>query len=119
MLNIIRIQKKGDQDDEYILFQAASDLNLKNYAVVDRTYNKDKKVSDIHRHYYRFESFVLKKGQYVALRTKKGTDKDGTTTSGAYCRYVHWNFDKPILNDTEVESIEVLEVKTIETKKIG
>ncbi|MYY44357.1 MULTISPECIES: hypothetical protein [Weeksellaceae] len=118
MLNIKRVQKKGDENDEYILLQAASDLNLKNYAVVDRTYSKDK-VSNIHRHYYRFESFVLKKGQYVALFSKKGSDKDGTTSSDAYCRYVYWNFDKPILNDSQVESIEVLEVKTIETKKVG
>ena len=118
MLKINNIQKKGDQDDEYIVFKAESDLNLKDYAVVDRTYTKSGKVSNIHRHYFRFPDFALKKGQYVALFTKKGTDRDGTVGSGAFCRFVYWNFDKPILNDSEVESIQLLKVSTIETKKL-
>lgn len=118
MLKIIKVQKEGTENDEYILLQAEAELNLKDYAVVDRTYGKDGKVSNIHRHFFRFTSHILKKGDHVALFTKKGIDTEGKLKDKSYCRFVYWNFDKPVLNDSQIESIEVLKVSTVNTKKV-
>lgn len=116
-LKITNIQKQGTENSEYILLKAESDLNLSDFAVVDRTY-KDGKVSNIHKHYFRFPSYSLKSGQYVALFTGKGTDKDGTTSEKHFCKYVYWGFEKPILNDVEIESIQVLKIQVVDSRNV-
>ena len=71
-LIIENLNKDGDASKEYLLLKATTDFDMSSYAVVDRTY-KGGRVSNIHKHFYRFPSKKVKEGEYVSLPTQKGT----------------------------------------------
>jgi hypothetical protein len=98
------------------MFIAEEDLLLSNYAVIDTTYNNGQ-VSNLNRNFYRFPTKIVKKGEYVILYTQKGKDFLGKTNMGLICHYFYWGLAKEILNNNEVESIQVLKVQTVSTKK--
>lgn len=77
-LKIINLIKNGGKDNEHILLQATENVNISSYEVVDRTFNKNGNISNIHRHFYRFPSKDIKKGEYGSLRTGKGINNIGT-----------------------------------------
>lgn len=116
-LQIVYIKKKNTEGEERILLLAGADLNLNDYAIIDSTYENGAK-SNLLRHFYRFPDFTLKKGQYVLLCTGEGEDGTGKYNGVHFCRRVFWGLKKPILNDNQIESIEVLKVETISIKKV-
>ncbi len=118
-LEIVRIEKNGDASQEYVVLKAIKAVNLSDYALVDRTFDEAGNVSNIYRHFYRFPSQRVEEGEYVLLRTNKGTYKYGTTKEGNHVHSFHWGSDAPIWNDANVESAELLMVKTLSKKGAG
>lgn len=114
-LKISTLQKDGDASNEYILLEATEDVNIGNYAIVDRTFNKNGKVSNVHKHFFRFPSRTVKKGEYVSLRTGKGTPVVGETNRGDKVYRYFWGSDAPFWNDNEIEKAELLKVSTVAT----
>lgn len=114
-LEITRLQKDGDATQEYILLKAMADVNIGDYAIVDRTFNKDGKLSNIHRHLFWFTSKLIKKGEYVSLRTGKGTPTEGKLTSGEKVHRYYWGSDAPFWNDGKVEKAVLIKITTIDT----
>lgn len=76
-LKIINLIKDGGRDNEYILLEATQNVNIGSYAIVDRTFNKNGNLSNVHKHFYRFSSKDVKKGEFVSLRTGKGENTIG------------------------------------------
>ena len=112
-LKISNLEKDGDASKEYILLQATDDVNISAYAIVDKTFNKDGKVSNVHKHFYRFPSQTVKKGEYVSLRTGKGkNEKVNVDKLGTVHRF-YWGSDAPFWNDRETEQAELLKVATV------
>ncbi len=118
-LEIVNINNKGNASEEYILLKATKTINLINYAVVDRTFDKEGNVSNIFRHFYRFPSQQVKEGEYVSLWTKKGVYQLGKTADGSPVHRFYWGSDAAIWNDANVESAEVLRVETVDKKATG
>ena len=117
-LQINKIEKKGDASQEYLLMMATEDLNLENYAVVDRTFDKNGDVSNLFRHTFRFPEKQVRKGDYVSLRTGSGTDETITLNDKPLHRF-HWGSATPVWNDDSAESVEVWKVATIDRKITG
>lgn len=118
-LEIVTIQNNGDASEEYVLLKATKAVNLNSFAVVDRTFDEDGNISNIHRHFYRFPSQLVKEGEYVSLRTSKGTYKyDKLKDDGPVHRF-YWGSEAPIWNDSNIESAEVLKVETVNKKSTG
>lgn len=115
MLKISKLNKDGEAKQEYILLKATKNVNIGEYAIVDRTYNKDGKVSNVHKHFFRFPSREVKEGEYVVLRTGKGNAFVGSTTSGDVAYNYYWGSDAPFWNDGNIEKAELLKVTTIDT----
>lgn len=115
-LNIVSIYNNGDAKQEYVVLQALEDVNIHNYAVVDRTFNKSGSLSNIHRHFYRFPSATIKKGNYVAICTGEGTSNSNGNYKNLPCAIYYWGSKAPFWNDTNVEQAELLQVATIQTK---
>jgi hypothetical protein len=115
-LKITLIQKDGDAKKEYLFLQATADVNLHDYVIVDRTYSKDGKVSDIHKHFYRFPVHQVKKGEYVSLRTGKGSHLMTKTEQGVPIHRFYWGSDAPFWNDSKIEKAEILKVATVDSK---
>jgi hypothetical protein len=118
-LQIVLIQNNGDASEEYVLLKATRAINLNNYAIVDRTFDEEGNVSNIHRHFYRFPLQEVREGEYISLRTSKGNYKYGTLKDGSPVHRFYWGSDAPIWNDSNAESAEVLELKTVNRKTTG
>jgi hypothetical protein len=118
-LKINTLKKHGDASEEYLILEATDNINLSDYAVVDRTYDAEGKVSNIFRHFYRFPSIQVKKGEFVSLRTSKGKDGPGTLNDNTPVHRFYWGSAAPIWNDGNVESAEVLKVATVAKQASG
>jgi hypothetical protein len=100
-IKIHSIVNKGDLANELIWLQVLEDVNdISYYLVCDSTYTQDNKLSNEHRHAYWFPPHAVKKGDWIALRTKDGTygkesNNQGTTTHNYYWRLGRtiWNKD--------------------------
>lgn len=116
-LRINNLIKDGDADKEYILLIATADVNINNFAIVDKTFNPNGTVSNVHKHYYRFPSKDVKKGEYVSLRTGVGKDNEGTIDKVKVHRFF-WGSKAAFWNDKNTEKAELLKVSTVETKTV-
>lgn len=114
-LKITNLQKDGDAEREYILLEATSDVNIGDYAIVDRTFNKEGKLSNIHMHFFWFPKKLIKKGEYVSLRTGKGEPKEGKLTSGEKVHRFYWGSDAPFWNDGKVEKAILIRVALVDS----
>lgn len=117
-LKIVSIHNHGDAKEEFIQLRATADIDLGGYAVVDRTF-KGEDISNIHRHYFRFPTKMIKSGDYVVLRTSPGKPavdkmKDGETPLYRF----FWGSKTPIWNDENTEQAELLKVATVEYKDV-
>lgn len=116
-LKIINLVKEGGKDKEYILLKATENVNIGNYAIVDRTFSKDGNLSNIHKHFYRFPSKEIKKSEFVSLRTGKGKNTVGEIDNIPVHRFF-WGSNAALWNDSEVEKAELLKITTIATKLV-
>lgn len=115
-LTITNLQKDGDAKKEYILLKATENVNIGGYAIIDKTFNKDGNVSNVHKHFYRFPSKTVRKGEYVSLRTGKGTNTVDTLEDGSTVHRFFWGSDAAFWNDNDVEQAELLKVETVAKK---
>jgi hypothetical protein len=116
-LKIINLIKDGGKDNEYILLVATQNVNISSYAVVDRTFDKNGNLSNVYKHFYRFPSKDVKKGEYVSLRTGKGKNIISDIGGKPVHRFF-WGSDAALWNDSEVEKAELLKVETIAFKLV-
>lgn len=93
------IGRKGT-DDEFILFYANEDCNLRNYLLHDDTFDADGELSNKLRHMYRFPKLILaKKGEYVAVYVKKKGSYKVSPYEGSRCHIFYWGLDVSVFNE--------------------
>lgn len=116
-LKIEKLVKDGDHTKEYILLKATENVNIGYYAIVDRTFNKNGNLSNIHKHFYRFPPKEIKKGEFVSLRTGKGKNTVDEINNIPVHRFF-WGSNAALWNDSEVEKAELLKIETIASKLV-
>ncbi|HTH55710.1 MAG TPA: lamin tail domain-containing protein [Cyclobacteriaceae bacterium] len=98
-IEIVRIDRDS-VGNEYILLLVNEDVNLKGYAIVDKTFDSEGVESDIFRHIYFFRSLLVQKGDYVALWTKKGTYFKNKTTDNSPLHNLYWGSNENVWNNS-------------------
>lgn len=114
-LEIIEVKNHGKAAEEYILFKATQNINLKNFMICDTTYTSEKTISNKFRHTYWFLSKEIKSGEYVVLYTKNGSYERTTNNGNIFHKY-YWNSSAPIWNDAGDAAI-VFEIATYNVKR--
>jgi hypothetical protein len=102
MLKFLNVANASEPENEVLNFVVAEKCNLAEYGIVDKTFDKTGKESNVHRHIYRFPSVVVEKGERVRLRNGVGTDRKGlfTTPEGQVTGYeFFWNMESCVWND--------------------
>lgn len=119
-VKIDHIKNKGNADEEYILLQALEDVNIGNYAIIDRTFDSEGNPTDVFRHFFRFPSQKVNKGEYISLWTKKAKVKYlfTTTQAGNPVHRFFWGSNAAVWNDGETDAAELLYVSTVDSQKI-
>ena len=116
-LKISTLNKDGDQNEEYIVLVATADVDINNYAIVDRTFTTTG-LSNVHRHFFRFPSKNIKKDEYVILKTGKGEADKYENKNNQIIHRFYWGSDAPFWNDSQTEKAELLKIQTIDTKLV-
>lgn len=112
-LIIIKVKSAGDHTTEAVWLKVLEDCSLADYMIADTTYD-ERGVSNLHRHTYWFPKRAAKKGDYVVLYTKKGTNGSGQTNDGKPLHRFYWNLEEAVWND-EGDGATLVQIATART----
>lgn len=115
-MEIVNIHEKGKQDVEYVEIKVLEACDLKYYMVTDTTYSSDTSISNKLRHMYWFSTKQVAKGDYIFLRTGKGTNSSHANKAGTTTHTFYWGLDKAVWNNTGDGAI-LFEIGTWKAKK--
>lgn len=82
---LLSVVNSNKPEGEYVRLYAYADVNLRDYAVIDRTFGPSETVTNEFRHIFPFPSKEIKAGEYVRLHTGFGSN------GGNYWRQVQDN----------------------------
>lgn len=98
-LSIIKIAGHGKVDDEYVYIKVVRDCNLNRYALSDTSYTGEHTISNKVRHFYWFSKKFVKAGEYVSLRTGKGSNTIVSNNAGHRIHRIYWGLGTSIWNN--------------------
>lgn len=97
-LRILYVKESGNLQQERVVLKVLSNTDIGNYVVCDTTYHDDDSVSNKLRHIFWFPDKVVNKGDYIALYTKPGADREFENKSKTITHSFHWGIEKSIWN---------------------
>lgn len=99
-LNLIEVENGKKPEEEFVILQATAKMNLKGYAIVDRTFSPKGKISNEFRHIFIFPDLVVEKDDFITLCTGTG-NYDGKTDleNGYFAHVLYWNSKECVWND--------------------
>ncbi|MBB2143974.1 hypothetical protein GM921_00625 [Pedobacter sp. LMG 31464] len=122
-LKITNVENGNTPKTEKVRITATKDVNTKGYALVDKTFDQNGKLSNEFRHIYIFPALDIKKGEEIILCTAEGTDeKRKYGNSDSLYQALYWGSDHCIWNAdgdqaTLIEYAVVNSFKVIPKKK--
>jgi hypothetical protein len=103
-LEVLSVVNSNKSESEYVRLRASADLNLRNYAVIDRTFGPSETVTNEFRHIFPFPSREIKAGEYVRLHTGFGRDggkyEREVLTNKAVIHHFYWKSKTCIWNNS-------------------
>jgi hypothetical protein len=121
-LDIRKIENGTKPEDESVMLFANEDVQLSEYALLDKTFGKSATVSNLHRHLINLPSFVLKKGEFVSIYTGSGKTQaySGKFDDGTPWRltYLFWGIKECIWNDHSKEQATLIHFTVVDGKNV-
>lgn len=115
-LKITNVTNSNKPEEEYVRLTVEGDCNLHNYMIIDNTFRMGE-LSNIHRHFYRFPSQLVKKGDVIRLYTGEGSNIIKESTNGNKIYHYYMNSENCIWNDSGDE-ISLYYIRYQQSKKI-
>jgi hypothetical protein len=85
---------------EYVWLTATESLNLRGYAIVDRTFNSGGQLSNEFRHIFVFPEKLIDKNDWVRLFTSAGQySKERISNGSGYIHNFYWGSTHPVWNN--------------------
>ncbi len=103
---------------EFVWLKVIAKTNIKGYAIVDRTFDSNEKISNEFRHIFIFPDLEVEKGEWVKLCTGNGTYGKVKSTSGAYIHKLFWNSSECVWNDNGGDTATLIKYSTIKSVKV-
>lgn len=114
-LIIVKIENGSKPDSETIWLKATDNINTKGYAIVDRTFDSDGKISNEFRHIYVLPSIDLKKNEIVIIFVGCGQYKKIKFTDvDKYYHACYWGSKHCILNNNGGDTISLIKYSVID-----
>lgn len=104
---------------EQVWLKTQAEFNTKGFALVDRTFDQNGKVSNEFRHIYVFPEVKLQKDQVVIVFTGTGTNglkKFGNVDEEYYALY--WGADHCVWNNKGGDSATLISYAVVNTVKV-
>ncbi|SMP22011.1 hypothetical protein [Flavobacterium hercynium] len=113
-LKLDSVKNGKTPDKEVVWIEVTSNTNLKGYALVDKTFDSEEKVSNEFRHVFFFPDVIVEKGDWVAVTTGVGKNKT-SSVGGLKFHWIYWQSDKCVWNDAGGDNAWLIKY-TIENK---
>lgn len=98
-IKIHSIEGKGELEKECVWLDVLEDVpDLAFYMLCDTTYSDDKHISNELRHMYWFASKAVKKGDWIKVLTKAGTNTTSSNDRKTTTHILHWKLGKTVWN---------------------
>lgn len=99
-------------NSEYVLLQAVGATDLSGYAIIDRTFNNDKELSNEFRHIFVFPKLQIAGGEWVCLYTGKGTYYRQVLGDFVFHNF-YWGSGTCVWNNDGGDIASLLEIKLV------
>ncbi|SEO68296.1 hypothetical protein SAMN05444671_4159 [Flavobacterium sp. CF108] len=97
-LKIHRVKNSNDPQKEFVILKATGKVNLKDYAIVDKTFDSGGKISNEFRHFYNLPNLEINLGEWAFICT--GTGKNRVINQDSkIIHLLHWNAKECVWND--------------------
>lgn len=106
--------------EEFVWLNTNEAVNLKGYALVDRTFAPDGKISNEFRHIFVFPSLAIGKDDWVRLYTGTGKySKVGVNNKpGSYIHNLYWESDKCVWNNNGGDVATLIKYSVIDSEDV-
>lgn len=98
-LKVISVVNAKSPAEELVWLKASEKVSLKGYAIVDRTFASDGKVSNEYRHIFIFPNLIVDKNHWIRLHTNDGKYNITKGSKDETIHNLYWQSDKCIWND--------------------
>lgn len=98
-IRLYDVQNGNTADEECVRLLVLADMNLKGYALVDRTFDVADQVSNEFRHIFVFPSLDVEIGDEVFVYTGKGTPKTVPLKSSKNRYKLYWGAETCVWNN--------------------
>lgn len=117
-LKINSIEGKGNLQEECVWLDVLENIDsLAYYMVTDTTYTGDNSISNELRHMYWFAPKSVKKGDWIKLMTKAGTNSTANNNRKSTTHVLYWGLGRTIWNKAGDAAI-LFTIETWKTTKV-
>jgi hypothetical protein len=117
-LKIHSVVNASNPDEEFVRLSTSEKTNLKGYALVDRTFDADGKVSNEFRHIYVFPDMEVNPKEWVRLYTGKGKNSDGKNDNGHVVHFLYWGAKECVWNDEGGDTATLIKYTVADSKEV-
>lgn len=116
-LSILNVRHKGILSEERIRLKVIEDIpNLEFYLLCDTTFNGEVR-SNERRHLFWFPKKAVKKGDFIQVFTKVGTDSDFRNTAKSTTHRFYWNMGNTVWNKSGDQAF-VFKIESFKTQSV-
>jgi len=98
-LTIYSVVNASTPDNEMVRLMAKEDIDLKGFAIVDKTFDLKGDVSNQFRHIFTFPDIKIKKADFIRLYSGKGKYEAKKNKNNVTVHYFYWGSKECIWND--------------------
>ena len=104
--------------EEFVRLHTTTKMNLKGYALVDRTFDTDGKVSNEFRHIYIFPDLDINPKEWVRLYTGPGKNRSGENDAKEKVHFLYWNAKECVWNDQGGDTATLINYTAVDSKVV-
>jgi hypothetical protein len=106
-------------ENEYVWLQVTEELNIKGYALIDRTFDSDNILSNEFRHIFVFPSLKIGKNDWVRLYTCNGTySRQKVDGKENFIHNFYWGSTHCIWNNNGQDIATLLKYEKVKSVKV-
>jgi len=117
-LKIHSVVNASNPENEFVRLHTEVKTNLKGYAIVDRTFDADGKVSNEFRHIYVFPDLEVNPGEWIRLYTGTGKNSTGENGNKEKVHFLYWNANECVWNDKGGDTATLIKYTLINSKVV-
>lgn len=118
-LKIYSVENSNIPENEIVRLKTSRKINLKGYALVDRTFSDGIKISNEFRHIFIFPDLEVNPAEFVRLYTGKGKyKKEKHYKDNHIIHFLYWNSEQCVWNDKGGDTATLITYNAVDSKAV-